>query len=63
MADKLLKYYTYISELNGLTGRMKLAQLTKIPSVKATFVDDNHENIELFKEAIEKITGKNAPDY
>jgi len=32
VAGKLMKYYEYISEQSGLAGKIKLAQITKLPS-------------------------------
>ena len=43
MAEKLVRYYKYIYEAQGLSGKTLLAQKTKIPSIKAAF-----ENIALF---------------
>jgi hypothetical protein len=63
MGESLLKYYQYISKLNGLEGRIQLAQNTKLPSNKASLEPDSPENINLFKKAVEKITGKPAPDF
>ncbi|MCX7834571.1 MAG: hypothetical protein N2450_00710 [bacterium] len=63
MAEKLLKYYIYIEEQKGIAGKAKLAMITKIPILKAAIVPDSKENIELFKRAIETITGKTAPNF
>jgi len=62
MAEKLLQYYKYIQDNAGFSGRVKLAQLTHVPSVQATVEPDTPEVIERFKKAIEKITGKPAPN-
>ena len=62
MAEKLLEYYKYIQENQGFVGKIKLAQLTHIPSVQAAVEPDTPEVIERFKKAIEKITGKPAPN-
>ncbi len=62
MAEKLLLYYKYIYEVQGYNGRIELAKTTKIPSVEAAIELDTPEKIELFKEAILKITGKPAPN-
>lgn len=63
MAEKLIKYYIYITEQKGSAGKAKLAMITKIPILKAAVVPDSKENIEKFKKAVETITGKPAPDY
>jgi hypothetical protein len=62
MAEKLSLYYKYIQDKEGFSGKVKLAQLTHIPSVQAAVEPDTSEVIERFKKAIEKITGKPAPD-
>lgn len=63
MAEKLVRYYKYIYEAQGLSGKTLLAQKTKIPSIKAAFESDTTENIALFKQTIEYLTGKPAPDF
>jgi hypothetical protein len=63
MAEKLLKYYQYISEHGGLTARTKLAMLTKVPSTKAAMEPDTPETIKKFKEMVGQITGSPPPDY
>ena len=63
MAEKLVRYYKYIYEIQGLSGKTLLAQKTKIPSIKAAFELDTPENITLFKQTIEYLTGKPAPDF
>jgi hypothetical protein len=61
MAEKLLEYYKYIQDNEGFSGKVKLAQLTHIPSVQAAVDPDTPEVIDRFRKAIEKITGKPAP--
>lgn len=61
MAEILLKYYKLIGDQMGFTGQMKLAQKTLIPSIKAASTPDSKENIDLFRKAIEEITGHPAP--
>lgn len=63
MGDKLLRFYKEIGDMQGLNGKMKLAQETKIPSAKAAFEPDSNENIQLFIKAFEKLTGKPAPRF
>ena len=62
MGEKLLKYYKYIQDTEGFSGKIKLAQLTHIPSVQAAVEPDTPQIIERFKKAIETITGKPAPN-
>ena len=62
MGAKLLQYYKYIQDNEGFAGKVKLAQLTHIPSVQAAVEPDAPEVIERFKKAVEKITGKPAPN-
>jgi len=63
MAEKLLRYYSYVSKKHGFSGKFELAKQTKIPSTKASLEPDSPELIALFKEAVEKITGEPAPDF
>ena len=63
MAEKLIKYYVYIFEQKGYAGKVELAMLTKVPSVIAATEPDSEENIKKFKESIEQITEKPAPEY
>ncbi|MGA2106126.1 MAG: hypothetical protein ABSH25_00615 [Syntrophorhabdales bacterium] len=62
MAEKLLQYYKYVANTVGIDGKVKLAQETKITSITAATTPDSPENVALFKKAIEKITGKPAPN-
>jgi hypothetical protein len=62
MAEKLLLYYKYIYEVKGFEGKIQLATETKIPSVNAAIVTDSPEKIQLFREVIQRITGKPAPN-
>lgn len=62
MAEKLLKYYKHISDVQGLPGKIELAKITKISSSVAANLPDSPENIEAFKKAIKEITGQPAPD-
>ncbi len=63
MAEKLLKYYKYISDEEGLSGKIKLAQITKLPSTVAAMEKDSPENINLFRTAVKTLTGKDAPKF
>ena len=63
MAEKLIKYYKYIREKAGFEGKIDLATTTKIPSTRAALEPDSPDNIEMFKKAIEKITGEEAPEF
>jgi hypothetical protein len=63
MAEKLIRYYTYVFEQNGYAGKVELAMLTKVPSVIAATEPDSPENLEKFKAAVEQITEKPAPEY
>jgi hypothetical protein len=63
VADRLMKYYQYVSEQAGLNGKVKLAQMTKIPSTKAAMEPDTQDVIQQFQAAIQEITGKAAPTY
>ncbi len=63
MAEILLKYYKHVSDINGMSAKMKLAAKTKIPSTRAAIEPDSPQNIQAFKEAVEEITGKPAPTF
>ena len=63
MGIKLMQYYKYMSDKQGLKGKMQLATETNIPSTKAALAPDSRDNIEIFKEAVEKLTGQPAPDF
>jgi hypothetical protein len=61
MAEKLLLYYRYMKNQQGLPGQVKLAQETKIPTTKAAMESDTAANIQLFRSAIRKLTGQEPP--
>lgn len=63
MGERLLLYFKYIEEMRGVEGKLRLAQSTKMPSNKAALEPDTKENIDRFREAVQKITGKEAPVY
>ncbi len=63
MGEVLMKYYKYISDQRGLAGKTQLAKLTKIPSMRAAFEPDSVANIDRFRQAIEKLTGTQPPDF
>jgi hypothetical protein len=62
MAEKLLRYYKYIYDVKGFTGKIDLAKETRIPSTEAAIEPDTPEKLQLFKDAILRITGKSAPN-
>ena len=47
MAEKLLLYDKYVQDKEGFSGKVKLAQLTHIPSVQAAVGPDTPEVIDL----------------
>jgi hypothetical protein len=55
MAAKLTEFYAQASKEFGLSGRMKLAMLTKISSEKAGTEADSPENIKLFEQAMRQL--------
>ena len=63
MAETLLLYYKYVTEKKGISGKVKLAQYTNVPSVVAALEPDSPELLVLFTEAVEKITGEPAPKF
>jgi hypothetical protein len=52
MAAKLTEFYAQASKEFGMSGRMKLAMLTKISSEKAGIAEDTPDNIKLFEQAM-----------
>ena len=63
MGEVLLKYYKHVTDEMGMNGKVKLAMETKIPSTQAAMTPDSPENINMFKAAVQKITGKAAPTF
>lgn len=61
MAEKLLQYYKYVSEKKGISGKVKLAQRTNIPSVVAALEPDSPELLKIFDAAFAEITGEPPP--
>ena len=61
MGKKLVEYYDYIETQMGRDGKVKLAQMTCVPSVLANGKPDDPKTLETFREAIKKLTGKPAP--
>jgi len=55
MAAKLTEYYNLAAKEFGLSGRIKLAMLTKIPSEKAGTVQDSPDNIRIFEQALKQL--------
>jgi len=63
MAEKLVRYYQYVVEKNGISAKAQLAGKTVISSLIAATEPDSTENIEKFRKAVEEITGMPAPNY
>ena len=57
MAEELIRLYDFIGKEKGIPGKMELAKLTKIPSIRAASLPDSPELIKQFKDAIKQITG------
>ncbi|MGA3123508.1 MAG: hypothetical protein ABSF69_22290 [Polyangiaceae bacterium] len=55
MGAKLLAFYDQASKEFSAVGRMKLAMLTLISSVKAGDAPDSPENIKKFEAALDKL--------
>lgn len=55
MGAKLVDFYKQAAAEFGVTGRVKLAMLTKVPSDKAQDAVDSAESIKLFQQSIEEI--------
>jgi len=63
MGEKLMEYYSFVEEHEGLTGKMELAKRTRLPGTKASTAPDSDENIKAFREAVEEITGEPPPRF
>jgi hypothetical protein len=55
MAAKLTEFYAKAAKDFGVSGRMKLAMLTKMPSEKAAAEADTPENIKIFEQAFSQL--------
>jgi len=62
MGEKILKYFNYMGNLEGFKGKIRLSQKIKIPVTQAAMMPDTLEYIEIFKKAIEELTGKPMPE-
>ncbi|MDQ1351082.1 MAG: hypothetical protein QG657_1384 [Acidobacteriota bacterium] len=62
MAAKLEKIYNIIEEKLGNNGRLKFAQLTKIPRTQAVEMDDAPEMVAVFKRIASEMLGKNIDE-
>jgi len=61
MAEKLLKLYKFAQDQGGAQAKVRLAMMTKMPSVRAATEPDSRENIEMLRAAIKELLGKEAP--
>lgn len=55
MAERLTEFYEEAQKLGGLKAKIRLAVITKTPSVKAAAEKDTIELISTFENAIEEI--------
>lgn len=55
MAERLNQFYDEAQKLGGLKAKIRLAVITKIPSIKAAEIEDTTEHITTFQEAIEEL--------
>jgi predicted nuclease with TOPRIM domain len=63
MGEIMLKYFKYVGDEVGVEGRMKLSQLTKTNSIRAATAEDTVKTIDVFKKAVQEITGNKAPEF
>lgn len=59
MGDKLNEIYEIVTKKAGNKGRLRLAEKTGIPRVKAVQEEDTPELIDTFKKAASEILGEN----
>jgi hypothetical protein len=62
MAAKLEKIYNIIEEKLGNNGRLKFAQLTKVPKTQALEMEDSPETVAVFKRIASEILGRNIDE-
>ncbi|MCG8699660.1 MAG: hypothetical protein MI922_16515 [Bacteroidales bacterium] len=55
MAQKLIEFYNEADRVGGIKAKMRLAIISKLPSVKAETEPDSPENIAKFEKAMEEI--------
>jgi hypothetical protein len=53
MGKALISIYEDAKKIGGLGAQIRLAVLTKLPSVKAEAATDSQENIDLFHKSLE----------
>jgi hypothetical protein len=63
MGQRLLLYYKYIGEKQGLDGKRQLAFATGLPSILAATEPDSPDKLREFKKAVEEITQQPAPEF
>ncbi len=55
MGARLMDYYAQVAKQYGAAGRMKLAMITNLSSIKAQDEPDSPQNIEKFERALAQI--------
>ena len=55
MAKQLKQFYEEADTLGGLKAKIRLAVITKTPSVKANEIEDSPEMVALFAKALNEI--------
>ncbi|MFK7798892.1 MAG: hypothetical protein AB8E82_15680 [Aureispira sp.] len=55
MAEQLKQFYDEADNIGGLKAKIRLAVITKTPSIKATEIEDSPEMVTLFTEAMNEI--------
>ncbi|WMX14468.1 MULTISPECIES: hypothetical protein [unclassified Aureispira] len=55
MAERLTQFYDEAQKLGGLKAKIRLAVITRTPSVKAAEIEDTQELIGTFQDAMEEI--------
>lgn len=63
MGEEIIKYFNYIAQIEGFKGKVLLSQKIKIPITQAAVMPDSPVYINVFKQAIEELTGMPAPDF
>lgn len=55
MAERLKQFYDEAQTLGGLKAKIRLAVITKTPSVKAIEIEDSIEMIGIFRKAMDEL--------
>ena len=55
MGQKLMSYYDQAKKMGGLKAQIRMAIITRIPSIRAIDAPDSQENITKFEQALAEL--------